>query len=216
MLGYLLVENYNVETGSLNVGNHTIHINFNTNHIQTIQNMGFGAVLKRKIDSIPTMLGYLLVENYNVETNSLNLGNYTIHITAELMHSLTVIPNRNVTMTAKRSSNNGTVVAEWRGQFIGTAWIKRLGVKVYFDDILPTMDDYGKNFRLDFLVAIFTIIEHASDNVVVNQQFLHNVKPNIEINQMKWCDYLIECLQQAKSAWTLTKHFTGPLIVLAV
>ncbi|MFS7952437.1 hypothetical protein Hanom_Chr07g00606891 [Helianthus anomalus] len=77
------------------------------------------------------------------------------------------------------------------------------------------MHDYGRNFRLNFLVAFFTVIGHASDNAAVNQQFLHNVKPKTEINQMKWCDYLIECSQQEKSAWTPIKRFTGPLIILA-
>ncbi|MFS7994547.1 hypothetical protein Hanom_Chr12g01107341 [Helianthus anomalus] len=109
------------------------------------------------------------------------------------------------------------VVAEWRRQFSGTIWMGRPFLKTNFDHILPQMHDYGRKFSLNFLVAFFTVIGYASDKSTVNQQFLHNVQPNIEINQIKWCDYLMECLQHAKSPWTpKKKHFTGPLIVLAV
>ncbi|MFS7947091.1 hypothetical protein Hanom_Chr06g00544011 [Helianthus anomalus] len=147
--------------------------------------MGFDVALKIKVDIILTMLGYWLVENYNEGTNNLNVGTHTIHINAELIHSLMGIPYENVVVTTKRSSKNDNVVAESRGQFIGTTWIKRPGVKAYFDDISPAMNDYGRNFCLNFLVSLFTMIGHASDNTVVNQQFFHNAKPNIQVNQMK-------------------------------
>ncbi|MFS8001497.1 hypothetical protein Hanom_Chr13g01191071 [Helianthus anomalus] len=169
--------------------------------------MGFGVALKMKIDSIPTMLGYWLVQNYNEEANNSNVGNHTIHINAGLIHSLTGILNGNVAMMTKRTSKNDKVVAEWKGQFKGTSWIKRLGVKAYFEDILLEMDDYGRNFRPNFLDVFFTIIGHASDNAIVNQQFFHSVEPNIEINQMKWSDYLFECLQQAKKYMDTNKTF---------
>ncbi|XP_022007917.1 putative leucine-rich repeat-containing protein DDB_G0290503 [Helianthus annuus] len=57
---------------------------------------------------------------------------------------------------------------------------------------------------------------HATDNAVVNKQFLHNVTPDVQINQMNWCSYIIQCLQHAKTAWAPKKHYTGPLIILAL
>ncbi|XP_021995254.1 probable serine/threonine-protein kinase kinX [Helianthus annuus] len=57
---------------------------------------------------------------------------------------------------------------------------------------------------------------HATDNAIVNKQFLHNVTPNVQINQMNWCSYIIQCLQHAKTAWAPKKHYTGSLIVLAL
>ncbi|MFS7951378.1 hypothetical protein Hanom_Chr07g00594441 [Helianthus anomalus] len=119
-------------------------------------------------------------------------------------------------MKVKRSTKNDNIVAKWRAQFKGTDWINRPSVRIYFDNILLEMNDYERNFCLNFLVAFFTIIRHASDNATVNQHFLHNIKANIQINQMNWHDYLIQFLQNSKSAWTPKKHFTGPLIVLVV
>ncbi|MFS7911183.1 hypothetical protein Hanom_Chr02g00115051 [Helianthus anomalus] len=91
----------------------------------------------------------------------------------------------------QKSTTKDHVVAEWRAQFEWVDWINKPSVKLYFDDILPMMRSFGKNFCLNFLVAFFTIIGHASDNAVVNKQFLHNVKPNIQINQMNWYGYII-------------------------
>ncbi|XP_022003393.1 glutamic acid-rich protein-like [Helianthus annuus] len=57
---------------------------------------------------------------------------------------------------------------------------------------------------------------HATDNAVVNKQFLHNDTPDVQMNQMNWCSYIIQCLQHAKTAWAPKKHYTGPLIILAI
>ncbi|MFS7999405.1 hypothetical protein Hanom_Chr12g01165741 [Helianthus anomalus] len=76
---------------------------------------------------------------------------------------------------------------------------------------MPEMDSFGRNFYLNFLIAFFTIIGHAIDNTVINQQFLHNMKQDVQINQLNWCGYLIQCLQHAKTAWSPKKSIShGP------
>ena len=144
-------------------------MNLNQNQRQAVHQMGFGATLRLKIDTVPTMLGYWLVENYNEKTNTLNVGNHTIHMNEELINSLTGIPNGRVPVNMKkRPTAKDHVVAEWKAQFQGLGWVNRPSVKLYFDDILPVMHGFGRNFCLNFLVAFFTIIGHASDNAVVN------------------------------------------------
>ena len=60
------------------------------------------------------MLGYWLVENYNERTNNLNVGSHTIHISEEVINSLTGIPNGEVVVQGKRRSiTNDQVVAEY-------------------------------------------------------------------------------------------------------
>ncbi|MFS7930553.1 hypothetical protein Hanom_Chr04g00345651 [Helianthus anomalus] len=81
-------------------------INLNQNQRQAVEQMGFGVALKLKIDTVPTMLGYWLVENYNEKTNHLNVGNHTVHINEELINSLTCIPNGRVPAQMKKKANN--------------------------------------------------------------------------------------------------------------
>ncbi|XP_035836673.1 interaptin-like [Helianthus annuus] len=84
-------------------------INLNQNQRQPVEKMGFGAALKLKINSVPTMLGYWLVKIYNEKTNNLNVGNHTIHINEELINSLTNIPDGMVPVQGKKSQQLKTM-----------------------------------------------------------------------------------------------------------
>ncbi|KAJ0752777.1 hypothetical protein HanPI659440_Chr09g0328211 [Helianthus annuus] len=146
-------------------------INLNQNQRKAVEQIGFGATLKLKIDTVPTMLGYWLVENYNEKTNTLNVGNHTVHMNEESIYSLTGIPNGRVPVNmTKRPTTKDQVVAAWKAQFEGFDWVNRPSVKLYFDDILPLIHGCRRDFCLNFLVAFFTIMGHASDNAVVTPQ----------------------------------------------
>ncbi|XP_035842670.1 uncharacterized protein LOC118489139 [Helianthus annuus] len=125
-----------------------------------------------------------------------------IHINVELIHSLTCEPNRNVAVMAKRMSKTGPVVAEWKGKVSRIAWITRLGVKPYFDDILPQMHDYGRNFSLNFLVAFFTIIGHLA---LVNDACERSRLDRIEGYLIEWV--IVRVLEMLEE--TLVKRIYG-------
>ncbi|KAI3676324.1 hypothetical protein L1987_85930 [Smallanthus sonchifolius] len=109
--------------------------------------MGFKSILNLKLDSIPTELAFWMVQNYNTDTSTLNVGKRVIHITPDVVHKVIGIPLGTIPIQEKRPGGKDAVVAEW---------IK-----------------------------------------------------------LKWCDYIIKCLNKSKIAWNPSTHFNDPLALLA-
>lgn len=80
--------------------------------------MGFSCVVFLKLPNIPTCLGRWLVDNYDANSNSLNVGSHKIEITRELVSDVLGIPNGKRGITEiKNPSYKDLVIAEWRNQF---------------------------------------------------------------------------------------------------
>ncbi|KAK9053014.1 hypothetical protein SSX86_029644 [Deinandra increscens subsp. villosa] len=191
---------------------------FSKKQRQAVQSIGFGRLLGIQIHSIPTTLGYWLLHNYNDETSVLCLGQRSIKITPQLVNKLLGVPIGKNLLIEKRTSIKLPVVAEWRGQFKKDPWVSRPYVLGFFDRI-KQRQDIGRLFLLNFLVAVMTVMGRTDDNSTVNQGFLHAVTPSVNISQLRWCDYLIDCIKKTKSRWRADNpemRFNGSLLILAM
>jgi len=193
----------------------TLFETFNEEQKKIVDDMGFGKVLNLKVDSIPTSLGYWMVDNYNQHTHTLNTGINLIQITPQLVNEVMGIPIGSIPIKNKRAKKKDAVVAEWRSQFKKTTWISRPFTMAYLDHIRG-LKHSGRYFMLNFLVAFFSIVGETNDNSFVNQSFLNSVRSNINIKDLRWCDYMIYCLNNAKASWNQNGRFKGPLLLLAV
>ncbi|KAI3724884.1 hypothetical protein L1987_64652 [Smallanthus sonchifolius] len=99
----------------------------NEDQKRTVNEMGFKLVLNLKLDSIPIELAFSMIQNYNTDTSTLNVGKHLIQITPEVMHKVMGIPL-----------------------------------------------------------------------------------------ELRWCDYMIKCLNKSKAKWNPNTHFNGPLALLAL
>lgn len=183
---------------------------------QSIIDMGFGSLLNLKVENIPTSLAFWLLQNYNHQTNTINVADdVNVHITPELVHELIGIPMGTIEINDKRPDDKDPVVAEWRLQYKDTEWIKRPYVMEFFERV-SKMKDSKRKFKLNFLVGVFTVLGETNGNSVVNQRFLSSVIKEVNTDDFNWCAYMIKCLNRCKTKWKPTKHFNGSVLLLAV
>ncbi|KAI3811743.1 hypothetical protein L1987_21472 [Smallanthus sonchifolius] len=90
------------------------------NQKRTINDMGFKPVLNLKLDSIPIELAFWMVQNYNADTSTLNVGTCLIRITPKVVHKVMGIPLGTIPIEEKRSSGKDPVVTEWRSFYRNT------------------------------------------------------------------------------------------------
>ena len=183
---------------------------------KTVVEMGFGSMLDLKLESVPTAMGFWLVQNYNHQNSTLHIGTKVVRITPELVHEVLGIPIGKKEVMDRRSTAKNEVITEWKQQFPGPdKWVLRPFVLGFFERVSGNKDA-GRCFSLNFLVGFFTIIGETNKNSVVNLRFLSSISRNTIIKDLRWCDYLIHCLNRTRSTWTPDTKFNGPIILLAV
>ncbi|KAI3814022.1 hypothetical protein L1987_18764 [Smallanthus sonchifolius] len=113
----------------------------------------------------------------------------------------------------KKATIKDPVVAEWRSQFDGDC--KKISVKTVLR-MMKGRTDYGRLFKLNFLVVFNTIMGETTKSSTVNQRFLTSITSRCDTQKMNWCGYIITCLERTKQGWNGSEHFNGPLTFLAV
>ncbi|KAL8201465.1 hypothetical protein R6Q57_012804, partial [Mikania cordata] len=183
---------------------------------KAVKEMDFCEVLCLKLHTIPTAFGYWLLKNYNPETNVQNIGYSQFKITPDLIHLVFGIPNGKIMVHEKfRPNFNDAVVSEWRSQF-GTDISKKISTKD-FAQHLTTRNDYGRMFKLNFLVMFFSIMGESMKSNTVNQRFLTSVTTKMDVKKLSWCDYVLICLWKTRQTWNGGEDelFNGSLVLLA-
>ncbi|GKC94043.1 hypothetical protein Tco_1159485 [Tanacetum coccineum] len=91
---------------------------------KAIRDIGFGSVIKFKIDMIPKALGRWLVDHFDANTCSLMYRNTKLEITGKSVHEILGVPNGNIKINlVSRASNKGEYTKLVMGESIkmGTA-----------------------------------------------------------------------------------------------
>ncbi|KAK9080276.1 hypothetical protein SSX86_000034 [Deinandra increscens subsp. villosa] len=85
---------------------------------EVVRGMGFEAFLEMKITQIPTALSYWLLNNYDVNTQSLVTPNGVVKIDEKLINSVLGVPIGTEEITSiEKPTDKDPVAKEWRSQF---------------------------------------------------------------------------------------------------
>ncbi|PWA55126.1 hypothetical protein CTI12_AA269980 [Artemisia annua] len=109
------------------------------------------------------------------------------------------------------------ITREWKRQFV----IKQNG-RLKVSDVIPKMledKEGGRMFQLNFLVLFVTAMIESSSNGPVNQKFLANIEADTVIDNLDWCTYTLDCLNESRKAWNMLdplNFYTSPLLFLVV
>lgn len=103
--------------------------------------MGFGLVLRLKLENVPTTLAFWLVKNYNQNNSTLNLGRQEVRITPKLVNKVLGIPIGKKEVVDRKPHVKSEIITGWRQQFGDIEWTKRPYVLGFFwtDEVLRTM-----------------------------------------------------------------------------
>ncbi|KAK9078396.1 hypothetical protein SSX86_002453 [Deinandra increscens subsp. villosa] len=180
---------------------------------EVVKAMGFGAFLEMKLTQIPTALAYWLVNNYDVGTGSLVTEKGVVKIDAKLINSVLGVPLGTETITIiEKTTDRDPVAKEWRSQF------EEGKTKITLHDTLMMMNDRkdaGRLFQLNFLVVLCTSVIRVMQSGTVNQCFLNAITPGTDVKNMKWCEYIVKCLNKTKNGWIPERSYAGPITLLA-
>ncbi|MFS7979869.1 hypothetical protein Hanom_Chr10g00932751 [Helianthus anomalus] len=123
----------------------------NVAQLAVVKEIGFSSVLQLDVHMVPTCLGYCLVTNYDVESNSLDIGSRKIEITRELVRDVLGIPmgDKQVVEMGKPSYSD-PVIAEFRNQYGPRSKLKKVKEVI---ETIKASDESGRIFKLNFLVV---------------------------------------------------------------
>ena len=83
-----------------------------------LNNIGFGSILKLKIENFSKSLAFWVVDNYNPDTNSICFYNKTIKVTKERVNEIYGIPMGDEEMKVpKNKKQKNKMLALWKSQF---------------------------------------------------------------------------------------------------
>ncbi|KAI3774997.1 hypothetical protein L1987_49565 [Smallanthus sonchifolius] len=186
---------------------------------KVVEEIGFGKTLLLKLHTIPTSLGYWLLQNYDPSTDILNDGANEYKLTTSLINEIFGIPNGETQVTQmSKPKTYDPVVREWRSQFDDEMQKKQKKISVSdLVDYLKKTDDSGRIFKLNFMVVLMSIIGETMKSNTVNLRFLTSLKTNTDFKKLDWCEYVLEFEEFSKETPRIQSKDTvlldTPLIV---
>ncbi|KAL4561794.1 hypothetical protein LXL04_033968 [Taraxacum kok-saghyz] len=181
-----------------------------------LNSIGFGSVLKLKIDTFSKSLAFWVVGNYNPDTNSICFYNKTIKVTKERVNKIYRIPMGDEEMKVTNNKKNKKMVELWKSQFPTSLKRPRL------THILQKLEKTKKSddqFVLNFLVLFMNVMVQSTPMGDENKQFLKYI-PNIEsVKDLDWCGLVMTSLKSSKKVWAPNdkkSFYTGPALFLTI
>ncbi|KAI3516481.1 hypothetical protein L1887_15398 [Cichorium endivia] len=123
---------------------------------KAVEEMGFGAMLSLKMEYVPGLLNYYILDNYDPQHNMIVLENAVIEITPELVHKLLGLPIGGLDFfNIPNCEKDNIILQRWKAQYPG----RKYSGEAYLKMIKHSEED-DKMFRLNFLTLfINTFIE---------------------------------------------------------
>ncbi|KAI3760021.1 hypothetical protein L1987_50409 [Smallanthus sonchifolius] len=181
--------------------------------IAAIKEMGFESVLSWNIKSLPTVLAYWLLNNYDEDRAELNMGENRLKITPSIVHEVLGIPMGPIKVLDKNKPRKGVdkTIDAFKVQFDST----RVGA-IELKNKMANTQEAGRLFKINFLVLFNTIMGEITKSTTVNQKFIKFIDDASEIPNMDWCSYMIDCLNRTKKTWKEHDYYNGPITLLVV
>lgn len=177
--------------------------------------IGFEAMLGFSVDGIPGKLGYYVVDHFDFKEMVLHVRNFSIPITAQTVHEVLGIPN------------GPNRLEDFEPDFLEENCVVEFKALHGKDNVTPndvvryicstTSADW--DFKMNFLVLMANIFGESMANGNCNLHVLLHIGRGIDISQIDWCGYIIECLSSTKKSWNRDNpqsKYCGPLTFLTV
>ena len=176
---------------------------------------GFKDILGINMYGLPTQIGYYVVDNFDDDTLTLKTRCGNIQITEELVKEMYGVPSGKFKITEVNVVDAGDETTRlWRAQY--ESRIVRLNDVV---TMLETSRVVDRQFILNFLVLVASVLGKCTKGGGANQKILHMLTEDVDVNQLNWCSYFMECLKDSKKLWRrddAKEYYAGPATLLVV
>ncbi|KAJ0752194.1 hypothetical protein HanPI659440_Chr09g0321531 [Helianthus annuus] len=181
-----------------------------------VKRMGFGRLLKFKVDGLPAKLANYVVERFNPLDMEINLSCGKIKVDAKAIHKLIGIPRGGVHLSSlPKVEPKDEAVTKWRDRFSG-----RYVPPTKMVDMIETSDGEDSfNFRMDFLMCFVTLMIDCHKQGCLRPWILDHIMSDMDFSKIDWCQFVLEKLKKCKNGWKSNdsnRPFTGALTILVL
>ncbi|KAI3829896.1 hypothetical protein L1987_04027 [Smallanthus sonchifolius] len=182
---------------------------------QGVKLMGFGNILKMKIDGIPQKLGHFVIDSFDESIMGIRLPGKIIKFNEKTIYNLTGIPNSGIDLgSIVPTKDLDTRLLEWKEMY-STDYISPCEI------VTRLLKDSGNDsffFQVDFLVLFLATMVECYSHGKCKLNVLHYFHGETDISKFNWCGYVLSCIRNCKNRWirNTKSPFLGPLTILTL
>ncbi|GJV08923.1 hypothetical protein Tco_1346579 [Tanacetum coccineum] len=180
-----------------------------------LKDMGFERMIHFLIVELPSALTYHAINNFYPGSMELRLEKGSIKATRHKVHDMLGIPmgSRKLEDLEERPSNN-PFIKEWEKQFKHMPKPTSAIIASVITD--TTKADFM--FRMNFITLFGSTMGTLDNGGRVLMKLLKRITEDVDISDIDWCGYILDCLQTSKKNWkdvkTRNNFYYGPLTFL--
>nr|GEY51702.1 hypothetical protein [Tanacetum cinerariifolium] len=175
--------------------------------------IGFGNFIEFKVDGIPSKLGLYVVDKFDAKKMEIKLAEGALKITKNLISEMLGIRNKGIDIMAEEGNRNEEMVSSWMMQYGNKKDITPGDIKLR----IHKSNSADMNFKLNFIVLFTSVMGQIKTKGFCDLKILDYIRPDTDMANINWCEYVLRCLQSCKEEWTKGKKncfFRGPLTFL--
>nr|GEY61984.1 hypothetical protein [Tanacetum cinerariifolium] len=179
-----------------------------------LQQLGFGKLLNFKVNSIPSKLGFYVVDNFDDKETEIRLKKESIKISMDSIVDMIGIINKCVDIKDVDIVKDEEMIKNWEDQF-GTNKVKPNDVKY----MIRKSKVADMNFKLNFIVLFTSIMGGVKTKGFCDLSVLDHINTSTILSNINWCIYIWRCLKKCKNGWIRDKtnsYFLGSITLLTM
>nr|GEU59629.1 hypothetical protein [Tanacetum cinerariifolium] len=188
----------------------------NSSQQACVAKMGFEGLLDFKVDSIPSRLGFYVVDKFDPVSMEIKLKNDSLVVNKEVISEMLGLRNEGINILMNEVLGNEEMIQDWKDQF-----------NVPEKDITPsiikskirrsTVVDF--NFKLNIIMLFANIMGCCKKTGSCEFEILKHISRDTNLYNINWCQYVLDSLPLCKDGWKkdlLNNFFCGPVTLLTM
>jgi len=166
------------------------------------------------LDIIPTKIGHFVVECYDPNSNSIDLGHTKLIINEEKIHQVLGLPKRGVDLsTVKECEEQNEVYHEWKRQH------PTITSQQVICDLIEASTFADEMFVMNFFTLFVNSMIEKTRSRGIETRVTRKLLELYSIHEINWCKYINDTLKHSKAMWkpnNANSYYAGPLPFLVV
>ncbi|GJX68543.1 peptidase C48, SUMO/sentrin/Ubl1 [Tanacetum coccineum] len=182
-----------------------------------LKDMGFERMIHFPIVELPSALAYHAIDHFHPGSMELRLEKGSIKATRQKVQEMLGIPmgSRKLEDLEQRPFND-PFIKEWENQFKHVKKPTPAAIASVISD--STQADFM--FRMNFITLFGSTMGTLDNGGRVSTKLLKGITEDVDISEIDWCGYILDCLQNSKKNWkdvkTRKNFYYGPLTFLCL
>ncbi|GKC53762.1 hypothetical protein Tco_1076507 [Tanacetum coccineum] len=182
-----------------------------------LKDMGFERMIHFPIVELPSALAYHAIDHFHPGSMELRLEKGSIKATRQKVQDMLGIPmgSRKLEEMEQRPFND-PFIKEWENQFKHVKKPTPAAIASVISD--STQADFM--FQMNFITLFGSTMGTLDNGGRVSTKLLKGITEDVDISEIDWCGYILDCLKNSKKNWkdvkTRKNFYYGPLTFLCL